>query len=63
VLQRRVIRASDIEIFFGYSTRQARRYLKDIREEYNKEKHQPVTVAEFCEYFNVRESEILMVMK
>jgi len=63
VSKRRVIRASDIEIFFGISTSQARRYLKDIKEQYNKENHQPVTVFDFCKYFDVDEKEITMVMK
>ena len=59
---RRVIRAADIELFFGVATRQARRLLKDLKVEYNKKRHQPATVSEFCEYFNVREDELLKVM-
>ena len=60
--RRRVIRAADVEVFYGIASRQARRLLKDVKCEYHKKKHQPVTVSEFCKYFNIEEKEFLSVM-
>ncbi|MGB2087459.1 MAG: hypothetical protein ACPHVL_02375 [Psychroflexus salarius] len=60
---RRVIRAADIEAFFGISTRQARQYLADVKEEYQKKRHQPVTLAEFCKYFGIQKEEFLEIMR
>lgn len=61
--RRRVIRARDIEQFFGIGTRQARQYLADVRSEYEKEQHQPVTLSEFCEYYKIRKEEFLESME
>jgi hypothetical protein len=60
--KRRVIRAADIEAFFGIGTRQARQYISDVRQEYHKQKHQPITLKEFCEYYNIHKDEFLETM-
>lgn len=60
--KRRVIRAADIEAFFGIGTRQARQYISDVRQEFQKQKHQPVTLSELCQYFNINKDEFLEIM-
>jgi DNA-directed RNA polymerase specialized sigma subunit len=60
--KRRVIRAADIEAFFGIGTRQARQYISDVRQEYHKQKHQPITLTEVCKYFNISKDEFLEIM-
>lgn len=50
---RKIIKASDIEVFFGVGKRQAYNILRKIRSYYKKKKHQPITLNEFAEFFDV----------
>lgn len=57
-LVRLVIYAKDIQCIRGCSERSARRLLQSIRERLGKEKHQDVSVTEFCAYTGLREEEV-----
>lgn len=45
-------------LLLNISERQAQRIFKAIRTELNKQKHQEVTVREFCEYKGFEEAEV-----
>jgi hypothetical protein len=47
---RMVIYAADVMCLLGKSERSARRILAQIRAAHHKQKHQPVTIEEFCAY-------------
>ena len=57
------IYAKDVSLFTRKSDRQGGRVLKKIRLFYGKEKHQPVTIAEFCDYMDLDEKEVLNILK
>jgi hypothetical protein len=50
---RQVVRASDIQLFFGKGERMSYKMMQELRKYYGKEKHQPVTIKEFCDYYKV----------
>lgn len=53
-----IIYPKDIEAMYDRSARFARHLLQTIREKYGKEKHQPVTIKEFCEYTAMSEETV-----
>lgn len=52
-MNRIFIYPKDVQILTGRSERHARNLLNQIKKNYNKQKHQPVTIFEFCEYLNI----------
>ncbi|HSD15587.1 MAG TPA: hypothetical protein VLB74_13125 [Flavobacterium sp.] len=52
-MKRIVMYPKDVMQLLGKSERQSRQILANIKKKYNKEKHQPVTVYEFCEYMGL----------
>ena len=58
-----IIYPKDIALITGKSYRSSWQLLKNIRNHYNKEKHQVVTVQEFCEYMGIAGDEILTVRR
>ncbi|TKS57412.1 hypothetical protein [Mesohalobacter halotolerans] len=52
----------DVAIITGKTERYGRSLLKRIRERLNKEKHQVVSVSEFCDYIGLDEEEVRRVM-
>lgn len=56
---RMLIYTKDIQRISGKSDRTARKILTAIRKKLNKEKHQPISVKEFCQYMNLSENEVL----
>ncbi len=48
----------DVAIITGKTERYGRSLLKRIRERLNKEKHQVVSVSEFCDYMGLNEEEV-----
>jgi hypothetical protein len=44
----------DIQIITGKSERQSRNILSQIKLRYHKEKHQAITLEEFCEYMGLK---------
>jgi len=59
---RRVIRVEDIEKFFKIKTRAAYARLAEIKQYYGKQKHQPITIKCFCEFYDITEEEIQAIM-
>ncbi len=58
-IARRVIKAKDIQHFFGKGERMSFKMMKSLRMEYNKKPHQPVTMEEFCNYYGVKETDLM----
>lgn len=57
-MDRIVIYAKDIQVVTGKSERTSRTILKKIRESFSKEKHQAITVSEFCRYLGLPLEEV-----
>jgi hypothetical protein len=45
----------DVQNILGKANRTAHRIINNIRRKYRKEKKQPVTLPEFCAYFQMEE--------
>lgn len=56
--RRIVIYAKDIGRITGKSERYARTMLKTIRKKYGKEKHQLISIDEFCKYTGLHTEEV-----
>jgi len=54
-----VIYAKDIEIITGRSPRYARKVMSNVRKGLGKQRHQLVSVTEFCAYIGLPEHEVL----
>ncbi len=54
-----VIYTKDIQRIIGKSDSYSRKILRAIRKELGKQKHQPISVREFCNYMNLQESEVI----
>jgi len=57
-LTRIVIYTKDIQRITGKSDRYGRKILKKIRAMNGKQKHQPVSLVEFCKYMGLKEEEV-----
>lgn len=57
-IARQVITARDIQLFFGKGQRMSYKMIADMRKYFEKEKHQPVTINEFCIYFKVKSEDV-----
>jgi hypothetical protein len=55
---RQVVKARDIQYFFGKQERQSFKMMAEMRMHFNKEKHQPITVTEFCAYYKINPIEL-----
>ena len=62
-MQRVVIYPKDIMIITGRSERYSRNLLKQIKSVHAKQKHQPLTVDEFCQYMGFDVSRIATMLK
>lgn len=62
-MKRICIYPKDIVIITGRSERFGRNLLKKIREHLNKEKYQPVTVDEFCQYMGLKSEQVESLIK
>jgi hypothetical protein len=58
-LKRVVIYSKDIELITGRSGRYARKIMAKMRKELGKEKHQLISLGEFCAYTGLPEHEVL----
>ena len=52
------LKTADIQIIFGISYRQARRKKQHLKDVLEKEKHQCISIQEFCEYYALQENEV-----
>ena len=53
-----IITTGDIQNVIGIGERQARNIISKMRDYYSKEKHQLITVKEFCDYYGVSYDDI-----
>lgn len=60
---RQVIKARDIQNFFGKKERQSFKMMAEIKKALNKKQFQPITIDDFCEYYNVKPEGLRMVMQ
>ena len=58
-LKRIVIYSKDIEVITGRSGRYARKVMARIRKQFGKDKHQLISVGEFCAYTGLPEPEVM----
>ena len=54
-----IIRNGDIQIILEVSERQARNKIRQIRHYFKKEKHQVITVNEFCDYVGLQYEDVI----
>jgi len=62
-MKRICIFTQDIQLITGKSDRNCRKILSDIKKSLNKEKHQVVTITEFCSYMGFEKKEIIGLIK
>ena len=62
-MKRICIYPKDIQIITGKSERYGRSVIKLIKEHLNKEKHQLVTIDEFCEYMGLEVNKVESFIK
>lgn len=58
-----IIRNGDIQRILEVTERQARNKMLKIREYFNKEKHQVITVNEFCDYIGLKYEDVILRIK
>ena len=57
-MSRLCIYNKDIQIITGKSERTCRKIMAQIRKLHNKQKHQSVTIEEFCNYLDLNAEEV-----
>ena len=60
---RLIITPKDVEVILGVSSSYARRVVRIIKRKNNKEKHQKITVKEFCRYMGLEVKEVVLELK
>ena len=60
---RLIITPKDVEVILGVSSSYARRVVRIIKRKNNKEKHQKITVKEFCRYMGLEVQEVVLELK
>ena len=59
---RQIIKAIDIQVFFGKGESMSFKLIRDMKKHFKKTAHQPITINEFCEYFGIQPKEIIEVI-
>jgi hypothetical protein len=59
---RQIIKAIDIQIYFGKSKSMSNKMLRRIRSSLNKELFQPITIKEFAIYYKVPVEDVIVVI-
>jgi hypothetical protein len=62
-MKRICIFPKDVQWITGMSDRQSRNIILKIKKLHNKEKHQPVTIDEFCQYMGFNKEDIAIQIK
>jgi hypothetical protein len=63
IQKRLIVHAKDIQNITGQSERRARSLLSKMRKHYNKERHQYISVVEFCQYCGLDIADVLGMLK
>lgn len=62
-ITRQVIKPMDIQNFFGKRERQSFKMMSEMKRYFRKEKHHPITVTNFCEYYAINASDLYEAMQ
>ncbi len=62
-MNRLCIYPKDIQIITGKSERQGRNIIAKIKQQLNKQKHQSVTIQEFCQYQGLDYEQVIKIIK
>ena len=62
-MSRLIISAKDVQVILGVSSGHASRIIRVIKRKNNKEKHQKITITEFCRYIGFEVEEVVQVLK
>jgi ribosomal silencing factor RsfS len=62
-MKRICIYTKDIQMITGRSERHSRTIISNIRDAYEKEKHQPITIYEFCQYMDFDVEKVAPLLK
>ena len=62
-MSRLIISAKDVQVIVGVSSGHASRIIRVIKRKNNKEKHQKITITEFCRYMGFEVEEVVQVLK
>lgn len=60
---RQVVKARDIQNFFGKKERQSFKMMGELRKHFLKKAFQPITIGDFCQYYNVKSEELNYAMQ
>ena len=61
-MNRLCIYPKDIQIITGKSERQGRNIIAKIKQQLNKQKHQSVTIQEFCQYQGLDYEQVIKII-
>lgn len=56
---RQVVRNQDIQNYFGKKRGMAQKMMTEMKKHFGKEKYQPITIQDFCEYYNVEKESFI----
>ena len=62
-MKRLYICPKDVELLMGKSDRQSRRLVQQIKQYFGKERHQFLTLEEFCQYTGLRVERVREVIR
>ena len=61
-IHRQILKAIDIEVAFSKSKSASAKMLRTVKEKLNKEKHQPVTIDDFCTYYGLEKQHLIDII-
>ena len=62
-MSRLIITAKDVQVILGVSSGHASRIIRVIKRINKKEKHQKITITEFCRYMGFEVKEVMLVLQ
>ena len=62
-MNRLCIYPKDIQIITGRSDRYGRNLIKKMKEHFNKQQHQVVTIEEFCQYLGLQQDVVFRQLR
>ncbi|MBX2917006.1 MAG: hypothetical protein KF856_17180 [Cyclobacteriaceae bacterium] len=62
-MNRLCIYPKDIQVITGRSDRYGRNLIKKIKDHFNKQQHQVVTVEEFCQYMGLQQETVVKQLR
>jgi len=61
-IHRQILKAIDIEVAFSKSKSASAKMLRTVKMKLNKEKHQPVTIDDFCTYYGLEKQHLVDII-